>query len=110
MIFPSSPHLNRGCQAPLSGLSGGVRGGSEELREVLQQRVTRLGEELMKHDVELQEWFMVVYGIYDGHVLGMVAARVLKHCGDKKLVIYGLGISDEISDGDMGYVMICNDM
>jgi hypothetical protein len=33
---------------------------------------------------------MVVYGIYDGHVLGMVAARVLKHCGDKKkLVIYG---------------------
>ena len=27
---------------------------------------------------------MVVYGIYDGHVLGMVAARVLKHCGDKK--------------------------
>ena len=46
--------------------------------------------------------------IYDGHVLGMVAARVLKHCGDKKLVIYGLGISDGISDGDImdmhGYV------
>ena len=57
MIFPSSPHPSRGCQA-------GVPGGSSELREVLQQRVTRLAEELMKHDVELQEWFMVVYGIY----------------------------------------------
>lgn len=42
------------AEAP-QGLSGGVSGGSAELREVLQQRVTRLAEELMKHDVELQE-------------------------------------------------------
>ena len=62
VIFPWYSHH------PPIQVAGAARlafsGGSAELREVLQQRVTRLAEELMKHDVELQEWFMVVYGIY----------------------------------------------
>ena len=63
LVFPSSPHPSRGCcQAP--------SGGSAELREVLQQRVTRLAEELMKHDVELQD-LGISDGISDGDIMDM---------------------------------------
>ena len=54
LLFYYVSHDQMGIPIPPSHQAQTLSGGSPELREVLQLRVTSLAEELMKHDVELQ--------------------------------------------------------